>query len=601
MRLFYLLFLLLTANTPLADTFSDTNQANRIEYQLIISDATHHLAQVQITFPDVQTRVLEVKLPVWRSGRYEILDLSKAVSAFTAHHKNGKSINWLKTNKNTWKLLLNQPGDVTIQYEVYANTLKQRVIHIDPTHAYLDASGVFMFAPAFRKQPLTVELNVPNPWQSRSGMKKTGAHQFVAENYDQLVDSPIETGIHEYLTFEVGNKTYEIVIWGEGNHDIEDLKKQVSLMHDAAKNIWNDFPFERYLYIYHAGDDLRGATEHVNSTIIQQKRFNFKPRSSYLKVLATTAHEFIHTWNVKAYRPAGIAPYDYSTENYSDLFWMAEGITSYYDDLMLMRVGIYEPKEYFEQMADNIQKHLKNPGRHQKSLAASSFDTWLKQDAQLNHNDSVSIYTEGSMVAWRLDQEIRKLTNNKASLDTLQKRLYQQHNNTDKGYHNNDVLMLLKAITDHDFQPFWNQYVEGTQAINFDELLNFYGLQRKFNTQEDKSSEIAWIGVDLSFENEKVHIKTVDRDSPAWLTGLSAGDQILSIDGIQVSPDNIQKRIEQLIPEHSYQIHYFSAGRLQQSTLKAQSNPFPEFTIEPVTKPSRKQRAHYQSWTGQKL
>jgi len=201
-----------------------TAAKNPIQYQFNPTDPAHHIGQVQITFPQVTTKTLELKLPVWRSGRYEILNLSKAVNSFTAQHANGQPINWEKTDKNSWKLFLKQPGPVTVSYQIYANTLQQRVVHIDSTHAYLDASGAFMFSPSFREQKLTVKLNVPDVWQSRSGLEKIANHQFIADNYDQLVDSPIETGIHEFISFEVEDKTYEIVIWGEGNHDINDIK-----------------------------------------------------------------------------------------------------------------------------------------------------------------------------------------------------------------------------------------------------------------------------------------------------------------------------------------------------------------------------------------
>ena len=572
-----------------------------IDYQLNIIDSSHHLANVSITFPDVTTKTLQVKLPVWRSGRYEILDLSKAISSFSAQHENGQNIQWEKTDKNSWKLWLNQPGQVTVSYQIYANTLQQRVIHIDPTHAYLDASGVFMFSPSFRDQALSVSLDVPDNWQSRSGMEKTNEHRFIADNYDQLVDSPIETGIHEFLSFEVEDKTYEIVIWGEGNHDINDLKDQITLLHFEAKKIWHTFPFDRYVYMYHAGDNLRGATEHVNSTIIQQHRFNFKPRKPYLKVLATTAHEFVHTWNVKAYRPAGIAPYEYSKENYSDLFWMAEGITSYYDDLLLMRSGIYKPKEYFDLLAENIKVHLDNPGRKVETLAQTSFDTWLKDDAQQRHNASVSIYLEGSMVAWRMDQEIRRLTDNKYGLDQLQNLLYQRHHNADQGYHQQDVLDLLQEITGSDMNPFWQAYIEGTQAIDFDLLLDFYGLKKTTKEQPDEPSASSWIGASLNSEQQLVRIETVDSDSPAWQAGLTLGDQLLSIDGIKLNPNNIKQRIEQLIVGKSYEIHYFNAGRLMSATLTPVTDPNPAFEIEAIEKPSRKQKARFKAWTGQDL
>jgi predicted metalloprotease with PDZ domain len=572
-----------------------------IEYNLSITDAAHHLANVSVTFPKVTSKTLYLKLPVWRSGRYEILNLSKAVSSFSALHENGQDIEWEKTDKSTWKLSLNQPGSVTVSYQIYANTLQQRVVHIDSTHAFLDASGVFMFSPAFRDQALSVKLDVADNWQSRSGMEKTAKHSFVAADYDQLVDSPIETGIHEFLSFELEDKTYEIVIWGKGNHDINDLKEQITLLHFEAKKIWQTFPFDRYVYMYHSGDDIGGATEHVNSTIIQQRRFNFKPRKSYLKVLATTAHEFIHTWNVKAYRPSGIAPYDYSKENYSDLYWMAEGITSYYHSLLLMRAGIYKPKEFLAKLSENIENHLDKPGRKVESLAQTSFDTWLKDDAQQRHNAAVSIYLEGSLVAWRMDQEIRKLTDNKYGLDQLQKRLYQQHHNTDQGYQKEDVLDSLQETTGSDMTLFWQEYVEGTKAIDFDQLLDFYGLQKTAKAQKDETVESSWIGASLNSEQQLIRIKTVDTDSPAWQAGLTMGDQLLSIDGIKLTQSNFINRIAQLTAGQSYEVHYFTAGRLMSTELTPIINSNPAFNIAALAKPSRKQKARFKAWSGQDL
>ncbi len=570
-----------------------------VKYQFTVTDAKHHLADVSITFPDVGTKTLTVKLPVWRTGRYEILNLSKNINQFSAVDASGQTLNWDKTDKNSWKVLLKQPGEVTINYQVYANSLKQRVAHIDETHAFLDASGVFMYAPNLRKQPLTVNLTVPETWQSRSGMTQTASHTFVADDYDQLVDSPIESGIHEFLSFVLDDISYEILIWGQGNHDIQDLKQQISLLHHEVKNIWHTFPYDRYVFMYHAGEGLRGATEHVNSTIIQQGRFNFKPRKSYLKVLATTAHELIHTWNVKAFRPAGIAPYNYSQENYSDLFWMAEGITSYYDDLLLFRAGIYAPKEYFEVVAKNIQDHLTKPGRTVMSLAQTSFDTWLKGDSQQNHNTATSIYLEGNLMAWRMDQEIRHLTNNQYGLDELQLRLYQQHRNSDQGYHKSDVLALLKNITGSDMSDFWAAYIENTQAIDFDQLLDFYGLQRTPKDNDNKSATpTAWIGAVLDFNDEKVVIKTVDTDSPAWQAGLNAGDQLLAIDGIKISSSDAEKRLKQLSMTGPHSFHYFSAGRLSETQVSAIANPYPEFTIQAVNKPSKQQKARFKAWSG---
>jgi predicted metalloprotease with PDZ domain len=178
--------------------------------------------------------------------------------------------------------------------------------------------------------------------------------------------------------------------------------------------------------------------------------------------------------------------------------------------------------------------------------------------------------------------------------------LFINYHNSDSGYHKSDVLNLLKDITGVDFNPFWQNYVEGTKAIDFPELLNFYGLQITPKGDEGESNQ-AWIGAKLNLDSQWVTVETVDTDSPAWRAGLTTGDVILAIDGIQVTKDNIEQRIKQLATDQEYQIHYFNAGKLLTTTLTAIAEPNPAFVIQAVAKPSRQQKARFKAWTGQEL
>jgi len=569
-----------------------------VRYEFSVDNAAQQLGRVSIKLPESKDPQLELKLPVWRSGRYQILDLSKNISNFTAQDSQGQNLDWHKTDKNTWVIENPKQGPVQVGYLVYANMLSYRVAHIDESHAFLDASGVFMYSPDLRQAPLTVRLDVPKHWRSRSGMNSPANHVFVANNYDQLVDSPIETGVHEFVSFTVDGHDYEIVIWGEGNYDIADLTTNIEKIIQVATDLWGDLPFQRYVFMYHVGPGLRGATEHVNSTIIQSDTFQFKPLKDYFKVLATTAHEFVHIWNVKAYRPAGIAPYDYSAENYSDLFWMVEGSTSYYDDLFLLRAGIYEPKDYFNRLADSIHSHLDKPGREQSSVAMSSFDTWLKNDSHFSLNNQVSIYLEGALKTWALDQAIREASGQKHSYDDVQRRLYRQHNNTDQGYTANDIKTILTELTGSAMNEFWASYVTGTKPLNFEDLLAYYGLQRVF---DEDSQELVWLGIESQSDEAGVAIRAVHRDSPAWQAGLTGGDVMLAINGHRIRANNWSARQNMLQVGDSYTVSYFRGDQLKTTTVNPISNPNPTFSIEPVDKPSRQQKKVFKSWTGMDL
>ena len=301
-------------------------------------DGAAALAGLSETPPDIA--ILDVKMPAWRTGRYNILNLANGVSGFTATDAQGRPLQWQKVDKSTWRIQLPQATPVRVRYNLYANELALRTRHIDDSHAYLDASAVFMYADRYRADDVSVALTVPQGWNSVSGMDSTADHRFVAANWDILVDSPIETGINTSRRFNEGGRDYDVVFWGKGNYDANliaaDLKKMVA----EADTIWSGYPFQRYVFMIHAVDGPGGgATEHRNPAVIQMPRYAFQPRQRYLGFLSTASHEFVHTWNVKSYRGAGLVPYDYQKENYSDLLWVAEGSTSYFEDHLLLRAA----------------------------------------------------------------------------------------------------------------------------------------------------------------------------------------------------------------------------------------------------------------------
>ncbi|HHL31723.1 MAG TPA: M61 family peptidase [Oceanospirillales bacterium] len=565
-------------------------------YKLSIADAAHHLADVSVEFHDIKSQTFVVKLPVWRTGRYEILDLPANIRKFKAYDAKGRPLQWQKINKNSWQITSNGANSIEVHYQIYANRLRDRVSHIDSTHAFLDASGVFIYNEEQRQKSLEVRLQVPTAWHSVSGLKSLAKDTFWAANYDQLVDSPIESGLHSLRTFTVEEQQYQILVWGDGNYDMDVLQSDISKLHHQAKFIWKSFPFSNYVFMYHAGNMLRGATEHVNSTIIQTDHFGFYPRKKYHKLISVTSHEFVHTWNVKAYRPAGISPYDYDKENYSDLFWMAEGTSSYYDKLLAARAGIFTIEEFLDDLAEDILEYSHKPGRKVMSLAESSYNTWLANNKSRTHNATVSIYLKGSLVSWLLDQQIRELSNNNKNLDDLSYLLYKNFAQSAQGYSSADVRQLLRELTGHDFTEFWQDYVEGTKAIDFDRLLAYYGLKIEEDTAADEEEEHIAFGWELQEENGLLKIAVIDADGSAWHAGLAQDDLLVAINGFQVNDDNIDKVLENLQANNTYSLSYFNQGQLKTTKIQAVQAPPAKLNIVAVDKISRKQQNHFESW-----
>lgn len=564
----------------------------RVLYRFEPIDAVHHLARIEVTFPASQSQQLDIKLPTWRTGKYRILNLANAVRSFSAQSADGQSLNWQKVEKNTWRVDVIKGQASRVSYQLYANRLGDRASHLDETHAFLDASAVFMYTPEFRRYPLEVSLTVPATWQSFSGMPSVAPHRFAAPNYDVLVDSPIEAGLLSHRQFDVDGRQYEVTIWGEPNLDHQQLLDDLQKLSVTAGKIWGTHPYSRYVYMVHATDGVRGATEHLNSTVIQVQWDKFRERKDYIRFISTAAHELIHTWNVKAYRPAGMVPYDYQRENYSRLLWIAEGSTSYYDLLLPLRAGVTSESEFLRLFAREIDGYLNKPGRHQMPVAQASFDWWIEGGGDRARNQSVSIYGEGALTSWLMDFHLRANSDN--SWDDLHRELYRRFPATERGYSVADVQQIMTELSGTDIRPLWASHVDGTESIDVERLLALVGLELRWeNDQADADA-----GWKLKSNEEGILLDQVPTDSPAWRAGLGAGDRVIAINDRRVDSSNLAHRLKDFSPGEKVKVHYFRRDRLATAEL-ALGESRGGRTLVKSDNATAAQKAAYQAWTGQ--
>lgn len=564
----------------------------QVNYQISITEPAHHLAQVRAEFQVNEAKPLTLMLPAWRSGKYQILDLAKGVTGFSVVDAQGKAIQWQKTEKSSWTLEPTTAGKVVVQYTVYANELGERTRHIDETHAYINSSAFLMFSNEQKSEAVSVQLNVPQGWRSFSGMAKGGnEHQFVAANYDVLADSPIETGINQHLTFSADGRDYDLVIWGEGNYNAAQMQKDLEKLVQQTDAIWQGYPYQRYLFIVHATDGARGATEHLNSTVIQRDRFTFGKREDYLAFLSTASHELVHTWNVKAYRPAELVPYDYLNPNYSKLLWISEGSTSYFQNQLLLRAGLMTKEEFYADLAKRLDKFAHTPGRLVQSVSESSFDSWISLGGDHGTNFGVNIYSEGYIASWLMDELILKQSGRKASYRELHNQLYQRFGKT-TAFTAKDVIDIASELTAEDQNPWWQQQIEKPLNFDIEQLLASFGLQ----WQQDKKREI-FSGVTAENKAGFALVKKVERDSPAWKAGFTSEDLIVAVNGLQLKAD-LAERLKDFKAGDKVQISYFRQGRLQHQPLLLADQAKGAGKVMPVAKPSRQQKAMHQAWLG---
>jgi predicted metalloprotease with PDZ domain len=390
--------------------------------------------------------------------------------------------------------------------------------------------------------------------------------------------------------------------WGRTDALPESLEKDTAKIAKVQQDLFGSFPFDRYVFISHIAPGASGGTEHLNSTVIQFKPTVATEAKDYRSLLALVSHELFHTWNVKQFRPAGIKPYDYLRENYTPLLWIAEGTTSYYDELTCVRAGVWEVKHYLESLGKVADAELRRPGGRVQSLESSSFDSWIKfnRPSPDSVNSTVSFYSKGALVSLMLDARMRETTGGARTLDDLMRALYKRFPLSGPGYTSDDVLALLTELTGEDFEPFFARYVRGTEPLALEEALAWFGLETHRDAGEEKGDgPRAYLGLDLKDDGGLAALTAVREDGPAHGAGVLPDDQIVAMDGLRLRAGDLDARLKGRTPGESVELTLLRRDQLRTVRLSLGESPRGALKVRRVEKATERQRAQYESWLGQ--
>lgn len=587
--------------------------------------ATSRTAVPEITFnvsmSKPQTHMLEVEvgvkrpagmqvpaedflvMPVWTPGSYMVREFARHVQDFSAADSSGRALQWEKTNKNTWRIVTGGAREWHASYRVYANELSVRTNQLNSDHAFWNNAALLMYLEGFLNAGATLRIQAPQPWKIATGLPAAGKNTFRAENFDVLYDSPVEVSNFKTISFTVRNVPHRIVIDGEGNYDPERLKRDVQKMVETSVELMGgEIPYRDYTFITHLRSNTGGGLEHLNSTALGFRRFSFQPESSYQGVLAVIAHEFFHLWNVKRIRPDALGPFDYTKENYTKLLWVAEGVTSYYQSLILRRAGLISDKEFLSSTARAFQSYQRVPGRRVMNAEEASFDTWIKYYRQDENsvNSQIDYYDKGAILGLLLDLEIRKLSHNAKSLDDVMRALYTDFFKQGRNYTPADFQRLCEQMAGASLNDFFARYVRGREEHDYNRALLAAGLRLDVSEANGgvKATEKAYLGADLTQEGDRLMVSRVIEGSPAYEQGLNTGDQIVAFDNMRVTKDFFDARLAEKRPGQLVSLTIFRFDDLSALPIKLGSVSDAIYRIVPVENPSEEQRRIYQSWLG---
>ena len=540
-------------------------------YRVDLSERDVQQVTIEARFRGVVGETLDFHLPAWRSGQYLIIDPVGTMSGIEVMNGDGSALPFSQTAKSSWKVQRqnSEADDVVVRYRIYADSLGDRTRHVDSEHAFLNPAAVFIYAEGFREQPIEVSIDLPQGWQTASGMEQPELGRFVAPHYDRLADSPIEAGSFDLITFEAAGMTIDYLIEGTWDGDEERLAHDIGAIVEASAKVFESaesgLPTDRYLFLLNSGPGLGGGTEYYNSTVVHTDPRAFWDEDRWKRFLGLMAHEFFHTWNVKRFRPAAIDTYDYQDINYTELLWVAEGLTSYYDEILPVRAGLVSVSDYREQLANTIDSVVDNPGYGQDTLARASFEAWTKgyhrgaDRAADKPNRTVSFYSQGGLLGLVLDLEIRRSSDGERSLDTVMSALYDDFPLGEGGFTYGDFRDRLASAGGDDLAERLDGWVYGTLPLPVAEALESIGWALG---REDISDAPVQVSLGLSLRGNPPVVRYARLDGAAWRAGVNARDELLALDGNRIG-GGLDTLLRRYAPGDEVELALFRDGALE--------------------------------------
>jgi len=573
-------------------------EGDGVVHRLRITDPASHVVEVESIFPTGGAGDLTLYMAVWTPGSYLVREYARNIEAVSATNLEGAPLAVEKVRKNRWRVSTGGASYLAVHYRLYARELSVRTNFIDPEVVILNGAATYLSTVGGDPTPQRVELELPEHYgDCASAMQTDEAHRhFTATDWDALVDSPIvcgELSIHE---FSVAGTPVRLVDLGE--HDLFDGERaahDLERVMTAQTAFWGETPFARYTFL----DVLLGGgggLEHLDSTLLLADRFATRRDEDYRRWLGLASHELFHAWNGKRARPVALGPFDYEAENTTRSLWIVEGITSYYDDLMLARAGLLDQDEYLETLSAQLRRLEQTPGRLVQPLAMASYDAWIKyyRPDENSSNSRVGYYSKGAVVGFLLDAKIREATQNARSLDDVMRALYARASGP-RGYTEQDFRALATEIAGVDLNPFFTQAVDQAGELDTEPALRYLGLRSKPAEAPD-AEPAAWLGADLETHDGRLVVTRVLLGTPAHEAGLDAEDELLALGAERVPAAGLDTLLGHFRPETESTLLIARRGRLMRLPVTLGAAPTATSTLEADPAATGRAQQRLRSW-----
>lgn len=583
-------------------------EAERVVHQLSFPELHQQYVRIISRFP-VHSPDTELVMANWNPGSYLIRDFAGELDRLDVRDQSGAPLPWRKVRKNAWAIDAGEAEFIDVEYSVHGGRLSVNTSWVSPDFVLLNPASILLYSEPTRSLLQHVAIDVPSGMgQVQTALRPADPQAgWQAQDFDELVDSPVVISADEPVRFRQDGHDYRLLnVGNDALWDSEQAAADIQAMVGATNRFWGDVPLERAYWFMNFLVEKSGGLEHDHGTVMMASRWQMRQRDDYIKWLSLAAHEYFHVWNVRTMRPAAIETYDYETEQYSGALWLAEGVSSYYDNLILSRARRVSPDEYFKRLALDLHRLELTPGRHFISLEAASRDAWIRhyQPDANSINSTVSYYTKGAVVAFVLDTRIRARSGGRNSLDDVMREMYARWGG--RGYPDGAFRRAVEAIAGTETRAWLEPLISTPADPDIDAALDHFGLVLNRHPEQAAAAAAgipvsAGFGVNWDRDSERLVIGAVVSGMAGARVGLLPGDELLAINGERVLKDNFDDRMQRLRPGEQVELLLSRQQQIKRLTLTLDVARPTRYEIMVQPDINRRHLRRLEDWLGQDL
>ena len=563
-------------------------------YRVAMPAPDTHFFEVTVRFEQVKGP-LKFAFPAFSPGGWKIDEIAGNVLDLRAVDARGAALASVKIDKQTWEIAKPVDGTVAVSYRIYANekgTPYAARLNSDMAHANL--ASILGYAPERQRAPASLEIVPAASWKVACSLAPAAEpSRFEAGDFDTLADGIFLAGAWTEVAFDEGATHYRLVFSRKPDFKDRKVEDDVRKIVRQSAAVFGDVPFDRYLFLFLTeSDGGRGGIEHLFGTSICLPLDSFEEREAYKKFLGVTAHEFVHAWNVKRMRPAGLGPFDFTKETPTHNLYVAEGFTTYYGGLASVREGAVTREEYFKNLAEGLVIDRENAGIRAKSLEDQSWDWWL--DSSIPYLTFRTNYSRGSLVALVLDLTIREATRGQRSLDDAVRALYRRTGRRATGYTDAELREALAKDGVPGIDKRLDAMVKTPGGLDVAAALAGVGVEVVPDPEKPQAPFAGWrsttTGKDFPL------LDWIEPGSPAAKAGLEDKDILVAFDDRRVSAETLDRELRRVGPRTAMTVSFFRDGTLRRAAMTTGDLVPPKLIVRPRADATPDQKSRLEAW-----